>query len=188
MSDDAFLWYLNRSTGLVILVLFSLTTALGVLSTGSRAGRRVPGFVTQAMHRNVSLLAVVMLVVHVVSAVADTFVDIRWWQALLPWLGSTYLPLWLGLGTLAFDLVLVVTLTSLLRARLPHRAWRMVHLTAYAGWALALAHGIGIGTDVRAAEPWAYAIVGGCVALVLGAVVLRLGRLVSDGVLTGASR
>lgn len=178
MTDGPFLWYLNRSTGLVILVLFTLATALGVLATSGRAGRRVPAFVSQSLHRQVSLLAVVGLVVHVASAVADGYVDIRWWQAFVPWLGATYAPLWLGLGTLALDVLLVVVVTSLLRSRLRHRTWRGVHLAAYTGWLLSLVHGIGIGTDVRAAEPWAYAVVGGCVALVAAAVALRLGRLV----------
>lgn len=178
--EGPFLWYLNRSTGMVILVLFTITTALGVLSTTGKAGKRVPSFVTQAVHRNVALLSVVMLVVHVVSAVVDSFVDIRWWQAVVPWIGSTYMPLWLGLGTLALDLIAVVTLTSLLRARMNHRAWRAIHLASYVGWAVSVAHGIGIGTDVRAGTTWAYALVGGSVLVVLAAGGLRLGRLAAD--------
>jgi methionine sulfoxide reductase heme-binding subunit len=187
MMDGPFLWYLNRSTGFVILALFTISTALGVLSTGSRAGRRIPSFVSQSLHRNVSLLAMAMLVVHIVSAVVDSFVDIRWWQSFVPWLGSTYLPLWLGLGTLAWDLFLVVTVTSVLRARMRHRSWRLVHLTSYLAWLLCLAHGIGIGTDVKDAQPWAYVIIGSCIAVVLGAVGLRLGRLAADRALSGAS-
>ena len=68
-----------------------------------------------------------MLVAHVVTAVVDKYVDIRWWQALVP-VGATYEPLWLGLGTLSLDLVAAVTVTSLLRTRLGHRSWRTVHL------------------------------------------------------------
>ena len=184
--EEPILWYLNRGTGFVILVLFTLTTVLGVLSTGTRAGQRVPSFVTQALHRNVALLSVLMLGAHVVTAVVDSYVDIRWWQALVPWLGSTYLPLWLGLGTLALDLILVVTLTSLLRDRMSHRLWRAVHLASYAGWALSVAHSVGIGTDVRAGTTWAYLTVGACVLVVLAAVGLRLGRLAADRAMTMA--
>jgi predicted ferric reductase len=180
MLEGPYLWYLNRSTGFVILALFTLTTALGVLSTGGKAGKRVPSFVTQAMHRNIALLSVVMLAVHVATAVIDTFVDIRWWQAVIPWAGSTYLPLWLGMGTLAFDLIVVITITSLLRTRMSHRLWRVIHIASYAAWPLSVAHGIGIGTDVKAQQTWAYAIVGTCVVVVLASVALRLGRLASD--------
>ena len=184
--DGPFLWYLNRSTGFVILALFTLTTALGVLSTGSRgrptdAELRQPGAAPQRVAAGRALL-----VVHVVSAVVDSFVDIRWWQAFVPWLGSTYLPLWLGLGTLACDLFLVVTVTSLLRARMQHRfvAGGAPDVLRSPG-CCALAHGIGIGTDVQATPsrgPTPSSA--SCVAVVLGAVGLRLGRLAADRALT----
>lgn len=177
MMDGPFLWYLNRSTGFVILGLFTLTTVLGVLATRGRAGGLLPRFVTQAFHRNLALLSVTMLGVHVGTAVLDTYVDIRWWQAFVPYAGSTYQPLWLGLGTLALDLVLVVTLTSVLRAHLHGRSWRAVHLLAYLGWAAAVAHGAGIGTDVRAGTPWAVDVTVGCVAAVAAAVIVRLAGL-----------
>ena len=177
MIDGPLLWYLNRGTGFVILGLFTATTALGILATGGRAGRGVPRFVTQSLHRNLALVSVLMLTAHVATAVADSYVDIRWWQALVPYAGSTYQPLWLGLGTLALDLVLVVVLTSLVRTRLGHRSWRAVHLLAYAGWGAAMAHTLGIGTDVRAEATWADLTVAGCAAAVAAAVVLRLGRL-----------
>lgn len=186
MMDGPLLWYLNRSSGFVILGLFTLTTVLGVLATQGRAGRGLPRFVTQSLHRNVALLSVVMLVVHIVTAVADTFVDIRWWQALVPYAGSTYEPLWLGLGTLAFDLVLVITVTSLLRTRLRHRIWRGIHLLAYAGWALSVGHTLGIGTDIREGSVWATGFTAGCVAVVLAAVVYRIGRLARDHAPTSA--
>lgn len=180
MTEGPLLWYLNRSTGFVILVLFTITTALGVLSLGGKAGRRVPSFVTQALHRNIALLGMALLVAHAVTAVVDTFVDIRWWQAIVPWWGSTYMPLWLGLGTLALDIFVLVTVTSLMRARMSHTLWRGLHYLTYLGWVVAVVHGIGIGTDVKAATPWAYAMVGGSMLVVLGAVILRLTRALAD--------
>ena len=171
-----FLWYANRGTGVVLLVLLTMTTLLGVLSTHGDAGGRVPRFLTQAMHRSLSLTCVALLLAHVATAVVDEYVDIRWWQVVVP-VGATYRPLWLGLGTVAFDLVLVVVVTSLLRSRLPHRAWRPLHLSAYACWMLAVAHGIGIGTDVT--STWARTTGQVCV----GAVSLAAGlRLVGLGV------
>ena len=177
MIHGPLLWYLNRGTGFVILGLFTMTTVLGILATGRSAGRRVPGFVTQSLHRNLALLSVVMLGAHITTAVADSYVDIRWWQALVPFVGSTYLPVWLGLGALALDLILAVVVTSLVRTRLSHRSWRGVHLLAYAGWAAAMAHTLGIGTDIRAGAGWAVLVVSTCAAAVAGAVALRLGRL-----------
>lgn len=179
MTDGPLLWYLNRGTGFVLLALFTASVALGVLATHGRAGGRVPGFVTQALHRNVALLSVSMLAAHVATAVLDTYVDIRWWQALVPYVGSTYEPLWLGLGTLALDLLLAVAITSLLRSRMQHRSWRTVHLVAYAGWALSVGHALGIGTDLRGGAGWAVAITVACVGIVAAFASLRVGRLLT---------
>lgn len=144
--DGPFLWFLNRGTGFVLLGLLTLTVVVGILATRGRAGGHVPRFLTQTFHRDLGLLTVVALVVHVASAVVDSYVDIRWWHALAP-VGATYEPFWLGLGTLALDLVIVVVLTSLLRHRLPQRLWLVLHLTTYAAWAFSVVHGLGIGTD-----------------------------------------
>ncbi len=172
------LWYLNRATGTVLLVLFTLVIVLGVFSTYGKAGRGAPRFLTQAFHRNVSLLALVLLIGHITSAVVDTFVDIRWWQALVPW-GATYKPLWLGLGTLAFDLILLVVLTSWSRTRLGHTAWRAIHLLGYAAWVLSVIHGLGIGTDAGAG--WYQPLTIACVAAVAVALVTRVMTVLRRG-------
>jgi sulfoxide reductase heme-binding subunit YedZ len=166
------LWYLNRSTGLVVLALLTITTVLGVLSTGQ--GRRLlPRFVGQALHRNLALWSVVLLVLHVTTAVVDSYVDIRWWQAVVPWAGASYMPLWLGFGTLSLDLIVLVAVTSLARARMRHRTWRLVHLISYGAWGVAVAHGLGIGTDLRQAG-WERSAVYAAVALVAGIALIRL--------------
>ena len=84
IPEGPLLWYVNRSTGMVLLVLLTLTVLLGALSTRGDAGSRVPRFAVQSLHRNLGLLATVMLVLHVTTAVLDEFVDIRWWQAVVP--------------------------------------------------------------------------------------------------------
>ncbi|MBS45942.1 MAG: ferric reductase [Nocardioides sp.] len=180
LTDGPLLWYLNRGTGITLMALLSASTALGVLALRGRpagdGGGRVPRFVRQSLHRNLALLSVVALVVHVVTAVLDTYVDIRWWQAFVPW-GSAYEPLWTGLGALSLDLMLIVTVTSLLRHRLGHRAWRIVHYSSWAAWAVGIAHGIGIGTDLRDPSTWsAWAVVPAALSvLVVGtAAVARL--------------
>ena len=173
------LWFLNRGTGIILLLLMTLSVILGILSARSRAGRGTPAFVRNVVHRNVALLAVSMLAVHVVSAVVDSYVDIRWWDAFVPW-GGLYQPVWLGLGALAFDLLLVITLTSLLRTRLPHAAWRLVHWASYLAWAIAVVHGFGIGTDSDAS--WSVMITASCVVAVALAVALRIGGAVRTAV------
>jgi predicted ferric reductase len=180
MSGPA-LWFANRGTGFVLLLLLTLSTVLGVLSTARVSPRLWPRMLSQGLHRNVSLLAVTFLAAHVVTAVVDTFVDIRWWHAFVPFTG-TYEPVWLGLGALSLDLLIAVMATSILRHRMSHRPWRAVHVLAYGAWGLGLLHGIQIGTDT--ATTWGAALNYGCIGVVAVAVVARLGLVARSTVVT----
>jgi predicted ferric reductase len=179
--DGPALWFANRGTGFVLLVLLTLSTMLGVLSTARMSPRLWPRMLSQGLHRNVSLLAVTFLAAHVVTAVVDTFVDIRWWNAFVPFTG-TYEPLWLGLGAFSLDLLIAVSLTSVLRHRMSHRPWRAVHVLAYAAWGLGLLHGIQIGTDANAV--WGGALNYGCILAVSAAVLARIALLARSKVVT----
>jgi methionine sulfoxide reductase heme-binding subunit len=175
------LWFANRGTGFVLLLLLTFSVMLGVLATARVSPRLWPRMLSQGLHRNVSLLAVTFLAAHVTTAVLDTFVDIRWWYAFVPFQG-TYEPLWVGVGTLSLDLMIAITLTSLLRHRMSHRPWRVIHIMAYGAWALGLLHGMKLGTD--ASSVWGSALNYGCVAVVLVAVLARVGLLVRPKVVT----
>lgn len=175
------LWFANRGTGFVLLVLLTLATMLGVLSTARVSPRLWPRMLSQGLHRNVSLLAVAFLAAHVTTAVADTFVDIRWYDAFVPFAGK-YMPLWLGFGALALDLIIAVTATSLLRHRMSHRPWRAIHVMAYGAWVLGLIHGLQMGTD--AGSEWGAAINYGCIGVVILAVLVRLGLILRPKVVT----
>jgi sulfoxide reductase heme-binding subunit YedZ len=171
MADPKLLWYAARSTGAVSLALLTVTMVLGLTAARRVSSARWPRFVTQSLHRTVALLAVLLLAGHLVALVLDDFVEIRLVEAFVPFVG-TYRPLWLGLGAIATDLVALLVVTSLLRSRLPHAAWRAVHLTAYACWPLAVLHGLGTGTDPR--HGWFVALTLACAALVAGALLRRL--------------
>lgn len=171
LTQGPMLWYLDRSSGLLTLGLLTLSTAMGVLSTRNKAGGRVPAFVTQNLHRNVSLLAVALLTLHLVTSVAHEFVDIRWWNVFVPF-GSPYRPVLVGLGALAVDLIIVVVVTSLMRDRLKHGTWRVVHATSYLAWALGAVHGYFLGTDTAAGAWRTVTLV--CVGVVALSAVIRV--------------
>jgi methionine sulfoxide reductase heme-binding subunit len=165
------LWYANRATGAVCLTLFTVVVLLGI---AVRLRTRLPGlprFGTVALHRTLSLSATAFLAVHIAVAVTDGYVDITVLDAVVPF-GSDYQPLWLGLGTVALDLMLAVLITSLLRERVGHRAWRAVHWLAYASWPVALIHCVGIGTDTG--TDWMTWLTVSCVAAVVAAFGIRL--------------
>jgi methionine sulfoxide reductase heme-binding subunit len=163
-------WYLTRSTGAVALLLLTLAIALGILDVQRWSSPRWPRFVVDSLHRNVSLLAMAFLVAHILTSVLDSFAPIGLLDAVIPFVGS-YRPFWLGLGAVAFDLLLAVTVTSLLRQRIGFGTWRAIHWLTYASWPIALLHGFGTGSDVKSA--WLLLLSIACAALVAAAVLVR---------------
>ena len=168
---DTVLWYTTRGAGAVSLVLLSGVVVLGVLSSLRFQSASWPRFLTTGLHRNVALMAVVFLALHIITAVVDPFTHLGWLPALIPF-SSYYRTLWLGLGTIAFDLLLAVVVTSLLRSYIGHAAWRAIHWLAYASWPIAVIHGFGTGTDAWSA--WFLALSVVCIAVVAVSVVIRL--------------
>lgn len=167
-------WYLTRATGVVALVLLTAVLVLGLMGPMRLAPNpRWPRFAVESLHRDLSLMAVALIVVHVVTTVLDGFAPITLVDAVIPF-RSAYRPLWLGLGALAFDLILALVITSLVRRRLGYRAWRGVHWLAYACWPVALLHGLGTGSDAK--QLWALVVCALCVGAVSWAVIVRLGR------------
>lgn len=171
MTGSTVFWYTSRATGVVTLLLFTAVLVLGLLVT--RKGRLpgLPGFAVTSLHRNLSLLGLAFVVVHVLTAVLDGYVSIPLVSAVIPF-ASGYERFWLGLGAVALDLIIAIILTSLIRRRLPRRWWRPVHLLAYLSWAVAFAHCLGASKDLR--QGWLLDMATGCALLVLGATVWRL--------------
>jgi methionine sulfoxide reductase heme-binding subunit len=165
------LWYFTRASGAVSLVLLTVSFLFGIPTLLSTATRRFPRLVIQLLHRNLSLLVTVFLGLHIVTAVVDGFVTIRWIDVVVPF-RAAYRPIWLGLGAVAFDLLLAVIITSLLRVHIGYRTWQYVHLSTYALWPIALVHGLGSGSDTR--SHWMWWLAGACTLVVAGAVVWRL--------------
>ncbi len=167
-------WYLTRATGIVTLVLLTVSVVLGVLGPLRIASRpRWPRFAIDALHRDCSLLVMVLLVVHIVTSLLDGFAPITVVDAIIPFT-SAYRPLWLGFGALSFDLLIAVVVTSLVRRRLGYRGWRAVHWLAYASWPVAVLHGLGTGTDTKAS--WNLLVTAVCALAVLVAVWTRIDR------------
>ncbi len=144
------LWAIGRISGIVSLGLFTAAVLLGILT---RAGQPLPGlprFGIVLLHRNVSLLATVFLTLHVLTLLGDSYAQLSLVDLVIPFLGS-FEPFWQGLGTVAFDLVIAVVITALLRHRLPTRVFRLVHWSVYVMWPVAVLHSLGNGTDGSAA-------------------------------------
>ena len=171
MSGTTAFWYASRATGIVSLLLLTAVPVLGILV--NRQGRLpgLPRFAVTSLHRNISLLAVAFIAVHVVTAVLDTYVNIPILAGVVPF-ASGYERVWLALGAVSFDIMLAMIITSLLRGRLNRTLWRAVHLLAYLSWPVAFAHSIGSSRDLQ--QGWMLDLAIGCALLVVAAVAWRL--------------
>ncbi len=167
------LWYMSRATGVVSLVLMSLTVIIGLLV--NRQGRLpgLPAFAVLGLHRYLSLLSITFIAVHIATAVLDSFVNISVAAAVIPFV-SAYEPLWLGLGAVAFDLMIAIIVTSLLRAHIGRRTWRAVHWLAYGSWPVAVVHSIYSSQDMQRGPLLGVALA--CILAVLIAVIWRAAR------------
>jgi sulfoxide reductase heme-binding subunit YedZ len=175
--SDQLLWYTTRGAGAVSLILLSGVVVLGLLARARVERPGWPRFLSAALHRDVSLLALVFLALHIVTAVVDPFTHLGITAATLPF-SSYYRTFWLGLGTVAFELILAITITSLLRRIIGRRAWRGVHWLAYAAWPVAVVHGLGTGTDALAW--WMLGITVVCVLCVVAVAIWRLSAAPAD--------
>jgi len=171
MNVTTAFWYASRATGIVALLLLTAVLVLGILA--NRQGRLpgLPRFAVTSLHRNLSLLSVAFIVVHVITAVLDTFVSIPLAAGVIPF-ASGYERLWLALGAISFDLMLAMIITSLLRGRINRVLWRAIHLLAYLSWPIAFAHSIGASKDLQ--QGWLLGLSVACAVGVGAAVVWRL--------------
>jgi sulfoxide reductase heme-binding subunit YedZ len=164
------LWYVGRGSGLVDLVLLTVVLVLGIANRSGRPVAGLPRFAVAVLHRNASLLAVAFLVLHVVTLWLDPFAQLHVYDLAVPFIAG-YRPLWMGLGTVALDLMVALVVTSLLRHRMSLGSWRLIHWAAYAAWPFAVAHTLGTGTDAGSAWLLGTSIV--CIVAVGGAVAWR---------------
>lgn len=161
-------WYTTRASGIVSLVLLTITMVLGVTTTSRARARNWPGFAQQELHRRLSMITMVFVAIHVLTSVLDTYVRIGWLAIVVPF-ASPYSRFWVAMGTVALDLMLAVFFSSLLRSRMEPATWRATHWLAYGCWPIALAHTFGLGTD--AGEVWVI-ILGALCGLSVGSALL----------------
>ncbi len=167
-------WYTARAAGVVAYALLSAGVLLGVALAGRARLPRWPQFAVTEVHRFVVLLSGGFVAFHVYALLLDRYAHVSLVALLVPG-AAGYRPLWVGLGTVALELLAAVGLSNLLRRRLGHARWRRFHYLTFVVWAAATAHGLGAGTD--AGSPWLRGLYLVSVASVAAAVAWRAGRV-----------
>lgn len=168
--NDA-VWYLMRGSGVTALLLLTGVVVLGILTSRKTSLPTLPRFATMSLHRSISMLALVFLVLHVITAVADPYAQVRLLDSAVPFLG-TWRALMLGLGTLSLDILVALMVSSLLMRQISRRVWRTIHWFGYASWPLAFVHSLGTGSDTGTL--WLRALAVAMFATICAALAYRL--------------
>jgi predicted ferric reductase len=165
-----YFWYTTRATGLVTLVLFTVVVCLGTFVSNRVGGSTVGRFELNELHRSVSMVAMAFLVIHIVTTVVDSYVPTGWLSAVIP-MTSTYKRWDVAIGAVAFDLMLAVWASSLMKARISNGSWRFIHWFSWLAFVAAIVHSFLIGTDARSGI--GLAVVAACAAAVVITAVWR---------------
>ena len=144
-------WYLTRASAMVAWVLLTLTVVWGILlKTRILRGADNPEWLT-VTHRYISGLAMAMIVTHMGTLLLDEYIQFGWADILVPF-ATSFEPLPVALGIIAFWLIILVQVTALSSRWLPESVWKGVHLSSYLAIVLVGLHSGLVGTDVG--TPW----------------------------------
>ncbi len=162
-----YLWYTSRATGIVALVLFTAVAALGALVANRVGGQSVGRFELNELHRSLSLVAIAFLAIHILTTVLDTYAPTGWLSAVVPF-ASHYERLGVAIGAIAFDLMIAVLFSSLMKARMRHQSWRFIHWFSWLAFASAILHAYLNGADTKSGAGLALVVACALVVLIAG--------------------
>jgi hypothetical protein len=144
--DGKLWWYTARASGLVAWGLLAAGVIWGLLLSGKVVRSRPrPAWVVD-LHRFLGAAGLVFVGIHVTTLMLDSYVDFGPADVLVP-LMSSWHPVAVAWGIVAAYLMVAVEVTSLLRARLSMRAWRITHLLSFPVYLSATTHLLTAGTD-----------------------------------------
>ena len=171
MLVESWSWYATRAAGFVAYALLWLTVLSGTLLTSKPVGRKLSASTVQDIHRVLSFVTWSFVAVHAFVLLFDNYVGYSVTQLLVPFTASQD-AFAVGIGVIAFELGLVVAVSFRFRKRMGNRTWKLLHFASYPVWALALAHGVMAGTDMRTG--WVLGAMVASAAAVVFAVTFRI--------------
>lgn len=173
LSDHKLSWHLVRSSGIVAYVLLLASTIWGLLFSSQSVKDWSPGPVSLTLHSTISWLALLLGLGHGLLLLFDKYFTYTLSDILVPFTGP-YRPEVVGLGTLAFWLLVAIGLSFPLKKRIGQMNWKRLHYTSYAAFGLVSIHGLFAGTD--GAQLGFRLLVGGGVLLVVLLLGMRVGK------------
>lgn len=148
MGDLEF-WFIARITGLTAFAVLSLSVLSGEALRTSVLDFLAKNRAVRKLHDFTTPLWLPLVFAHVIALVLDKTARIQPVNVVVPFV-TDYGQLPIGLGTLAFDIIMVVTITSWLRSRMNNTVWMWIHRTSYVGFVALFFHAALSGTDFDA--------------------------------------
>jgi hypothetical protein len=171
--DHTLSWEVARVGGLLAYLLTTVSVVLGLLLSLKAYSVRWPRFITNELHRHITLLSLVFIGVHSLAVLVDPFTGFNLAEVLLP-MASHYRPLWIAFGIVGAYLAVAIWLSEYARRSVGYAWWHRFHMLAFVVFLLGTVHGLGSGSDSSAG--WAVLLYGGSVLLVAALVLARAGR------------
>lgn len=179
-EKDKRAWYFGRSTGITAFLLFTLVVIFGLLMKSQMLIRTFSPATLNAVHEYLSLSALSIALLHLLSFFFDRYLHINFIEAIVPFyldrpFTSTLgldIGVTVGLGILATYLGIVLVFTSLYRHKLPLKLWRGLHYLSFLFYVLIILHGLSAGTD--STSHWAQAMYGVSFLIVVILIGIRM--------------
>ena len=170
MTTDQFFWVLSRVSGLGSYAALALALVTGIALRTAVLDWLGSNRALRSLHEYTTVLWIPLAGLHLIALVLDSTSRVTITDLVIPFRAG-YGTLAIGLGTLAVDLLVVVTVTAWLKRRMNPTLWKWVHRLAYVAFAFVFFHAILSGTDFS--DPIVSAITCSTAAMLL---VLALAR------------
>lgn len=175
--------FLEFFSGAFALVGLSAAVVAGLAASWRLTPVRLR-VLAQSAHRATVVMSMSFLAAHILLKEMERHAPVL--DTVVPFSGTHGRVLWIGLGTVASDLMVVIYATGALRGRFAGRrrgwTWRVLHISAYLCWPIAILHGLEAGRTPKDWVTLSYVVCAGLVA------VVALARLVSSVRRRGATR
>ncbi len=146
IQTNQLMWYITRAAGIMAYLLLWLSTAWGLAVSSKILDNLLHRSFTYDFHQFISLLSIGFLALHIIVLSADKYMPYSVAQMLFPFI-SPYRPLWVGIGVIAFYLILLVTVTFYMKSKIGMKAFRAIHVLSLLGYFGAVVHSFFSGTD-----------------------------------------
>ena len=189
--DAATQHFMLYYAGVLALVGLTGSVLMGLVATDRivmKPGHRV---MAQAVHRAFAFGTLAFLIIHITTEILAQRSHVI--DAVIPFL-SPYRTFYIGLGTIASDLIVLLVVTSILRKRFTGHGqawrWRAIHYSSYVAFVFGVLHGLLGGRAAKPYVDWSYgfAIAATALGLAVRFLALSLRPKESLGSSTGADR